>query len=187
MVTGRLDKALVRSERALELDPYNLRSQSFYAQVLYQARRFDEAIAMARKVLSVPPRSGVALTALSNSLYMKGMYDELVDMSIEERIKDPALREDLKRGYAENGYDWAQKRLNDILEAGYGKPGGVPAIVLVHFCARTKDKDRVIHWLEKAYQQHDSNVPYLRIDPEFDFVRDDPRFRDIMRRVGLPN
>ena len=92
----------------------------------------------------------------------------------------------MKRAYAENGDDWAQKKLNDILEAGYGKPGGVPAIVLVHFFARAKDKDRVILWLEKVYQRHESNIPYLGIDPEFDFVRDDPRFRDIMRRVGRP-
>jgi TolB-like protein/predicted Ser/Thr protein kinase len=186
MVTGRLDEALVKSARAMELDPYNVRTQSFHAQVLYQARRYDEAIAMARQALSVQPNNGVAQSALASSLFMKGMYDELMDNVIEKLIKDPELREELKRGYADNGFAWAQKRINDILEAGYGRPDGVPAIVLAHLYARAGDKDRVIEWLEKAYEEHDSNVPYVRGDPVFDFMRDDPRFQDLVRRMGLP-
>lgn len=136
MITGRMDEAIAKSERAMELDPYNVRVQSFHAQVLYAARRYDEAIAMARKALSVQPKNGVALSVLYDSLFMKGMYDDIMDMYIENRVKDPELREELKRGYAENGFAWAQKRVNDILEAGYGRPGGEGAIGLAHLCGQ---------------------------------------------------
>jgi tetratricopeptide (TPR) repeat protein len=170
----------------MELDPDNVKSQSFHAIVLYHARRYDEAIAMARKVLSAQPQNGVAQSALADSLFMKGMYDELIEITIEKWVKDAELREELKRGYAEKGFIWAQKRLIDILEADYGKPSGVRAIGLFQFCAQAKDKDRVIYWLERAYQQHDSNLPYTRVGPLLDFMRDDPRFQDLVRRVGLP-
>jgi tetratricopeptide (TPR) repeat protein len=186
MITGRLDEALVKSERNMELDPYNVKTQSFHAVVLSNTRRYDEAIAMARKVLSVQPQNGVAQSALSNSLFMKGMYDDLMDFDIEHGVQDPELREELKRGYAENGFAWAQKRLNEILEAGYGKPGGMKAIGLARFCGRAGDKGRFFYWLEKAYQEHDSNVPYVRVGANLDLVRDDPRFQDLMRRMGLP-
>ncbi|NWG75046.1 MAG: protein kinase [Rubrivivax sp.] len=186
MVTGRLDEALVKSERNMELDPYNVKSQSFHAIVLYHARRYDEAIAMARKVLSAQPQNGVAQSALSNSLFMKGMYDDLMALDIEHGVQDPELREELKQGYAKNGFAWAQKRFNEILEAGYGKPGGMKAHSLAHFCGRAGDKDRVIYWLEKAYQEHDSNLPYKPVDPALDFMRADQRFQDLVRRMGLP-
>jgi tetratricopeptide (TPR) repeat protein len=186
MITGRMDEALAKSERNMELDPYNVRAQSFHAQVLYRARRYDEAIAMARKVLSVQPKNGVAQSALSDSLFMKGMYDDLIEITIEQWVKDLKLKAELKEGYAENGFAWAQKRLNEILEAGCGRPGGMKAIGLAHFCARAGDKDRVITWLEKAYGEHDHSLPYVRVAPDLDLMRDDPRFQDLIRRMGLP-
>jgi serine/threonine protein kinase/tetratricopeptide (TPR) repeat protein len=186
MIMGRMDEALAKSERAMELDPHNVRNQSFHAQVLFIAHRYDEAIALARRALSVQPNNGVAQSALSSSLFMKERYDELMDFDMEKWIKDPQLREGLKRGYAENGFAWAQKRLNEILEAGYEKPGGMKAITLAEFFARAGDKDRAFYWLEKAYEEHDSNLPYKRVGPIMAFMRDDSRFQDLLRRMGLP-
>ena len=57
--------------------------------------------------------------------------------------------------------------------------------VLANYYARAGDKERVIEWLGKAYEEHNNNLPYMRT-PAFDLVRDDPRFQDLVRRVGLP-
>jgi len=185
VVMGRLDEAITKSERAMELDPYNVRTQSFHAVVLMHARRFDEAVALARKALSVQPNTQVAGSALMDSLLMKGMHDELLAMERERWGKDPELAKALDQGYAEAGFREAEKRLTDILAARYGRPGSVTGYTLANYYARAGEKDRVIEWLEKAYEEHNNNLPYMRT-PVFDLVRDDPRFQDLARRVGLP-
>jgi TolB-like protein len=184
LVTGRLDEAIAKSQRAMELDPYNIRSQSFHATVLMHGRRFDEAIAVARKALSVQP-SEVARTALIDSLFKKGMHDELMTLERERWAKDPESTKALEEGYAERGFFGAEQSLADALAARYGRPGSVTAYTLANYYARAGDKDRVIEWLEKAYLEHNNNLPYMRT-PVFDLVRSDPRFQDLVRRVGLP-
>jgi serine/threonine protein kinase/tetratricopeptide (TPR) repeat protein len=185
LVMGRLDEAIVKSERALELDPYNIRSQSFHATVLMHVRRFDEAIAVARKVLRVQPNSEVARTALIDSLFKKGMLDELMTLERETWAKDPELTNALEQGYAANGFSGAERSLADALAARYGRPGSRTAYTMANYYARAGDKDCVIEWLEKAYLEHNNNLPYMRT-PVFDLVRSDPRFQDLVRRVGLP-
>ncbi len=185
LVMGRLNEALAKSERALELDPYNIRTQSFRAQVLYHARRFDEAIALAREVLAAQPNNGVARSALMDSLFMKEMHDELLTMERERWGKDPDLANALEHGFAEAGFTEAEKRLADVLAARYGRPGSVTGYTLANYYARAGEKGRVIEWLEKAYLEHNNNLPYMRT-PVFDLVRDDPRFQDLVRRMNLP-
>jgi tetratricopeptide (TPR) repeat protein len=184
MVMGRLDEAIARSERAMELDPHNIRTQSFHATVLMHARRFDEAIAVARKALSAQPND-VARSALIGSLFKKGMAAELMTLERERWARDPELTRALEQGYAEKGYSGAEKSLANALAARYGRPGSVTAYTLANYYARAGDKERVIEWLEKAYLEHNNNLPYMRT-PVFDLVRSDPRFQALWRRIGLP-
>jgi tetratricopeptide (TPR) repeat protein len=186
MNMGRPKEAQAAIERALELDPYNIRIQSFYAQVLLGARRYDDSIAAARKVLSIQPNTGVAITALTAALFKKGLYDELLALERDRWAKDPELIEALEKGRMEAGFPGAVKRFADILASRYGKPGGPRAYILANSYARAGDIDRVIEWLEKAYEEHDNNMPYIGKNPLFDLVRSDPRFQDLVRRVGLP-
>jgi TolB-like protein/tRNA A-37 threonylcarbamoyl transferase component Bud32 len=185
LVRGRLDEAITKSKRSMELDPYNIRNQSFHAVVLMHSRRFDEAIAVARKVLSVQPRSEVARSALMDSLFMRGRHDDLLAVEREKWAKDHELSQALEQGYGEAGFSGAEGRLADALAARYGRPGSVSGYTLANCYARAGDKDRVIEWLGKAYEEHNNNLPYMRT-PVFDLVRDDPRVQDLARRVGLP-
>jgi tetratricopeptide (TPR) repeat protein len=186
LVTGRLDEAIAKSQRAMELDPYNIRSQSFHATVLMHGRRFDEAIAVARKALSVEPNNEVALSALRVSLFMRGRYDELFALDKQRWAEDSEVTQALETGYGETGYPGAMKKLADVLAARYGKPRGPRGIILALYYARAGDKERVIEWLNKAYEEHDNNMAYIGSDPIFDVARDDPRFQDLLRRIGLP-
>jgi serine/threonine protein kinase/tetratricopeptide (TPR) repeat protein len=184
LVTGRLDEAIAKSERALELDPYSIRTQSFHATVLMHARRFDEAIAVARRALSIQS-SEVARTALRDSFFMKGMHAEFMTMEKERWANDPELTKVMEQGYDENGVRGAEKNLADALAARYGRPGGVTAYTLANHYARAGDGERVIEWLEKAYLEHNNNLPYLGT-PVFDLVRADPRLQSLRRRMNLP-
>ncbi|MDH4270605.1 MAG: protein kinase [Candidatus Aminicenantes bacterium] len=185
MIMDRRDEAFAKIERALELDPHNIMVQSFYAQVLLGARRYDDAIAVARKVLSLQPNTGVAITALIGALFKKGLYEELLALERERWAKDAEILEALEKGHLEAGYPGAVKRLADVLAARYGKPGGPRAYIVANSYARAGDIERVIEWLEKAYEEHDNSMPYIGGNPHFDLVRSDPRFQDLVRRVGV--
>jgi TolB-like protein/tRNA A-37 threonylcarbamoyl transferase component Bud32 len=185
MITGRPEEAMAMIERALELDPFNVRIQSFYAMVLLYVRRYDDAIAAARKAMSSQPDAPLAKSALINAFFMMGRYKEIMALERERWTKDREVLEALEQGYAEAGLPGARRRQCEILAARYGKPGGVTAFTLAIFNAQAGDKDRVIEWLENAYEARDGNVPYKGM-PMFDLMRSDPRFEDLVRRVGLP-
>jgi len=186
MVTRRLYEALAKSERAVELDPYNVRTQSFHAQVLLGARRYDETIAVARQALRAQPNNQVAQTALLGALFMKGRFSELMDWERERWAGDRELLEALEEGHREGGYAAALTKFSKILAARYGKPGGPRGYHLANCFARAGDKESTIEWLEKAYEEHDNNMPYTESNPAFDLARDDPRFQDLVRRMKLP-
>jgi TolB-like protein len=175
-----LIKAKSAALKALALDDQEVEAR----QVLFHVRRFDEAIAMARKALSVQP-SVVARSALTDSLFKSGRHDEVSILEREGWAKDPQLTEASEQGFAANGFSGAQRGLADALAARYGRPGSVTAYTLANYYARAGDGERVIEWLEKAYLEHNNNLPYMRT-PVFDLVRSDPRFQDLLRRIGLP-
>jgi len=184
MHMGRRDEAMARIEKALELDPFNVKIQSFYAVDLNYVRRYDDAIAVARKALSMQSKTPVAGTALMTALFAKGMYDEALAAERERCAGDRELLEALDRGYTEGGFTGAKKRLADTLAARFGKFGGVQTYHLANLYLHAGDRERVFIWLEKAYAERNRNMPYMVL--HFDSLRSDPRFQDLVRRVGLP-
>jgi tetratricopeptide (TPR) repeat protein len=185
MHMGRVDEAMERIERAVELDPFNVKVLSFYVADLLNARRYDKAVAVAQRATAIQPDAPVAKNNMIVALFMKGSFDELMVIERERWAKDPELIEALEKGYAEGGYRAAKRRHADVLAGRFGKPGGTNAYTLAIYYAHAGDRDRVIEWLEKAYEERDSNMPYIG-GPVFDFVRSDPRFQDLVRRIGLP-
>ena len=72
-----------------------------------------------------------------------------------------------------------------VLATRFGKPGGVGAFHMANLYVHAGDRERTLEWLQRAYDAHDPNMPYLR-GPQWDSVSSDPRFQDLVRRVGLP-
>jgi serine/threonine protein kinase/tetratricopeptide (TPR) repeat protein len=184
MHMGRKDEAMAMIEKALELDPFNLKVQSFYAMDLNYVRRYDEAIAVARKILKMQPNTPLGITTLMTAFFAKGMYDETLALEKERCAGDPELLRALDQGYAEGGFAVAKKRLADTLAARFGKPGGVSPYHLANLYLHAGDRDLVFEWLERAYAEHNRNMPYLRL--HFYSLRDDPRFQNLLQRMNLP-
>jgi tetratricopeptide (TPR) repeat protein len=188
---GRQNEAIAEAERAVQLDPFNQKVWSFQAQVLLSARRYDEAIAAGRAAWKLQPDAPVARTALLGAFFAKGMFEEAYAnemrfVTTNPQLKSyPDLKDALERGYAEAGYRGAERRLADVLATRFGKPGGVGAFHMANLYVHGGDGSRALGWLERACEARDPNMPYLR-GPQWDSVRADPRFQDLMRRVGLP-
>jgi tetratricopeptide (TPR) repeat protein len=185
MHMGRQGEALAEIERALELDPFSVRTLSFYAADLVYAHRYDDAIAAARKALGLQADALVARNALYQAHLLKGSYAEALEMDRSFYAKDRELVEALDTGFAGGGYAGAQKKLVDVWTARFGKPGGERAWALTLRCLYAGDRDAAMRWLERAYAEGDANVPYIG-QPMFDPLRADPRFQDLVRRLGLP-
>jgi tetratricopeptide (TPR) repeat protein len=186
MVMGRQDEALEQIHKALELDPFNGGVQSFHAVILMNAGRYEEAVAVARKVLSGQPDIPVARVALLDSLFKLGRYDELAALDRARWVKDPELTAALDRGIAEHGYARTVKSLVDILASRHGKPGSTSSTHSLSLgYARAGDKDATLEWLERAYREHDNNLAYIGVNRAFEFLHSDPRFQDLVRRVGV--
>lgn len=127
----------------------------------------------------------VARTAVLGSLFMKGEFEEAYRGELEHFGGDPELKNALERGHAEGGYRNAAKRLADVLAGRFGKAGGTGAYHMANLYVHAGDRERTLEWLHRAYEVRDPNMPYLA-QPRWDSVRADPRFQDLVRRMGLP-
>ncbi len=185
---GRVDEAIPHSEIAIELDPFAPLFHGLYAMVLLYQRRYDDSIAAARTAMALQPSAPVARTALQHAYILKGMRDEQLAIQRARIAVDPERVEAFERGLEEGGYEGAQRGIADVLAARHGKSGkGVYrgwGIAIRYLDAG--DYTKAINWLEKAYEEHDPNLPYIGL-PLFDPLRSDPRFQDLLRRIGLPS
>jgi eukaryotic-like serine/threonine-protein kinase len=182
----RPKEAELQADRALELDPLSTLVQGIYAMHLMAWRRYDDAIALLRKILETAPDDAIALSTLRSAYHMKHMYKEALEIwkaSYTVRGDQEAV-EALERGFAEAGYQGALRRVADMLVARSQKTFVTPWQIATLYTRAGMNKE-AIDWLEKAYQAHDQNMPYICIDPIFDGLRNEPRFQDILRRMKL--
>ena len=186
MSMGRGEQALAEIERAMELDPLSIRTVTYYTGVLIGMRRYDDAIAAARQALSLESDLQTAKAQLQNALFLRGSYDEALAIDKEVFAQDPEIMEALNRGYAEEGYAGAQAGVVRVWTARFGKRGGQPAIRLASRCIHAGDEEGALRWLEQAYADGDHNIPGIGGPVFHDLLRSDPRYQDLLRRVGLP-
>jgi TolB-like protein/Tfp pilus assembly protein PilF len=183
---GRYTEAMDEAHRGLELDPLSLYSNAQVGFVFAAQRDYDNAIARLQKTLEIDPNFGLAYNYLAECYEAKGMYDR--SMEAEERLLTlfglPEMAAELKRVYATSGTKGV--RLWSIAQdSDPAKPGYSPATVAENY-ALLGDKDNAFAWLEKAYQRKASELIFLKSEPRWDNLRSDPRYADLVRRIGFP-
>jgi TolB-like protein len=181
--TGHRSEALAEVERGVDLDPVSGRSFHFEGFIYYFSRQYDQALSLIRRgrELDINPPSW---SFLMGDVYAeKGLYTE----SIREFTKSgngPYSLGHLGNAYARTGQLDAAVRTISPLEEHVKKDGvGRYEIALVY--TGLGKKQEAFKWLEEAYNAHDVGLVYLNADPCLDPLRSDPRFEDLVRRVGL--
>jgi TolB-like protein/DNA-binding winged helix-turn-helix (wHTH) protein/Flp pilus assembly protein TadD len=183
---GRFDEAFAESERARQLDPLSPIIASDHATILYYSRQYENALQQCRSVLELDPNFEHARDLMIGSLTQLGRYDEAIGL-----INRPPESD-------ENPWSWAKKanvygRSGQTEEARralvkaeqFSDSGPARGLILLIAYSGTGQKDRVIELLQKAYAEHSSAVVPIKVDPMYDPFRSDPRFEDLLRRVGL--
>jgi eukaryotic-like serine/threonine-protein kinase len=182
-IMGRPKEAMEAIERVLALDPLNPLFQSFYAMDLIYVRRYDEALAAARKA----PDNPVAVNATWWAYSLKKMPKETyaaVKAYLQMSYSDKNVEDALDRGYAEGGYQEAVKRAAAALIAR-SRTAFVLPFDVAGLYVDAGERTLAVDWLEKAFDARDPNMPYLG-NPFYESLRGEPRYQDLLRRIGLP-
>lgn len=185
---GRQQEAIEQSQRALDLDPLDVRLSNALGVGLMFARRFDEAIAQFRECLKLEPSNITAHYGLAMSYEGLGQHDQAVDpwgLWLRRR-GEPAVAEAFEREYRAHGYSAASRllfrtRLEQELNRRHPDPW-----YLAYFHARLDEKDEAFRWLERAYEDRNPGLLQIRVDSDVDNLRSDPRYNDLVRRIGFP-
>jgi eukaryotic-like serine/threonine-protein kinase len=188
MTMGRNAEALTRMKKSLELDPLSLIINDAIGWAHYHARQYDEAVEQLLRTVELDPNYPMTYWLLG-LLYRKiARYDLAIsagEKGVNQSGGSPLMRAALAQTFATAGA--AQKAiqiLDDLQKLATER------YVAPHFFAGIYvglgEHDRALEYLEKSYAEHCHWLIYLHIDPSLDDLRNDPRFHDLLRRVGLP-
>ena len=183
---GRMDEALALEERARELDPVAISGGSV-AWILFQSHRYEDAIRELRSELAVNPNNVPALWNLGFVLDANNESKDAIpplEKALSLSNRSPAVMAILIRAYAHAGRKAdALRLLGEMKERN--KQGYVPAGAFVNAYLGLGDKEETFVWLEQAYKEQSNILQFVKVHPYFDPIRNDPRFVDLVHRVGL--
>jgi serine/threonine protein kinase/Flp pilus assembly protein TadD len=187
-IIGRRDELLRNARRAVELDPLSRIINSYLGRAYYLTRQYDAAIQQYQKTLEIDKDFPVAHLFLGMAYTQKGRHTE----AITEIRKAADLSGETPAMIAVLGYAFAAagkrgetlKVLGNLLEPAKRKFVSSADIAVIY--AGLGERDEALKWLEKAYEESSLWAISLKLDPELDGLRADPRFADLERRVGLP-
>jgi TolB-like protein/DNA-binding winged helix-turn-helix (wHTH) protein/Flp pilus assembly protein TadD len=182
----RYDEAIAEMRKAESLDPLSLIINADLAELLLLAHSYDESILQSRKTIEMDPNFALAHNQLAQAYLQEQKYDEAVaelQKAVQLSGGSPTCIANLARAYVASGKrSEAVKLLRDLKKRSSPSYSHGSEIAVVY--ASLGDTDQAMNWLEKGYEERFN--PGVLLRPGFDPLRSDPRFEDLVRRVGLP-
>jgi TolB-like protein/DNA-binding winged helix-turn-helix (wHTH) protein/Tfp pilus assembly protein PilF len=180
---GRNSEAIAEMRKAENLDPLSLIISADMAEILLVAHLNDEAVEQSRRTIDMDPHFGIAHYELGQAFVQKHSYNEAIaefQKAIELSGGSIPCTSNLAYAYAvSNQRNEAVKILNDLLTRSTRNASEI-ALMYVGL----GEKDQAMKWLERAYAEHFN--PSILVRPAFDPLRSDPRFQNLVHRIGLP-
>jgi serine/threonine protein kinase/Tfp pilus assembly protein PilF len=180
---GRFDESVVEHRAALELDP----TSQFYNQglcaILWSAERFDESIQQCRRLVELYPEVSMVHGMLSNDYaskkdYAQALHELQLNLTMDGEREISAA---LGKAYVTAGWEGVLKKEVEIYQVP-GKNYDPPSVASAY--AELGDKEKAFYWLNKAYDEHE--LLFIKTEPVYSGLHSDPRYADLMRRMGLP-
>jgi TolB-like protein/DNA-binding winged helix-turn-helix (wHTH) protein/Tfp pilus assembly protein PilF len=184
--TGRMQEALAESKHALQFDPFSLVINLGFAHRLYWMRQYDQAIDQGRKTLSLDPSYSPETWSVALAYEQKGQCDGAIATLriVKSSQRNAFTLASFGHIYALCRNASAARAIIRELEGRSQKEYVDPyAVALVY--AGLEQNDEAFAWLQKASQQHSPLFTFLEVEPMLDPLRIDPRFQELLRRVGL--
>ncbi|MGH9907408.1 MAG: tetratricopeptide repeat protein, partial [Pyrinomonadaceae bacterium] len=191
---GRFDEGAIEAKRAQEIDPISPNFHIYAGWNFYHARQYDKSIEAANRVIELDPNVSMAHNILARSYAEKKMYQDAVSAgqraaTLSERKGQLSKEHPLSLaslGYAYAVYGKASEarqiieELKDLSSRSYISPNHFAVIY-----AGLGENDKALEYLAKTFEERDEMQRFVKVSPIFDSLRSDPRFVDLMRRVGL--
>ena len=175
-------------KRALELDPLSVMVTNTMAWHSYMMRQYDDTIEYGRRTLDIEPSNYMSHYYRYMAFRQKQRHEEAID-ELKEMVSLMGFNRvvgAIESGYRESGHKGAALRaaqaMASIGQGHFREPFGT-AIAYAH----GDDNDRAFEWLEHSVEERTPALIYLKAIPDWDSLRDDPRFQDLLRRMNFPD
>lgn len=184
---GRTEEAITETKRALELDPTSLVVNAELAWAYYVARQYDQSIAQGRKTLELDPNFVYTSWVIAQAYAQTGRHQESMAELTRARTIDANwsyLVSELGYAYAASGQRVeAQKIVRQLEERAAHEY--IDAMLIAYIHVALGQKDEAFVWFEKGYHERSGVMPWLKCEPKWDPIRDDPRFANLLPRIGV--
>jgi len=187
LATERLDEALKQIKRAQELDPFSAGVRKNLGTYFLYTRQYDKALEEYRKTLEIDSKAAIH-GYMALAYQQKGMFNEAFQETQKMRASKLSTEqmEQLRQAYVTSGYNGVVtteiRLLKERSRGQYESPAE-----LARLCATVGQKDEAFEQLNKAYEARSDALIWIKVDPRYDNLRSDPRFSDLLKRVGLAN
>ena len=189
---ARFDESIAEGRRALELDPLSPGISEDVGYNYMVARRYVEAIASLQKAIELDPNGTLGHAELATAHTSSGQYGPALAEFEKVNAQVTPVTADNQNAASQLGWLYAiSGRRADALKLAREFEGlSAQSYVDFYFIATIYvglgDKDQTFHWLEKAYQERSNQIAWLAVDPFWYPIHSDPRYKDLLRRIGLP-
>jgi tetratricopeptide (TPR) repeat protein len=187
-VTGRTKEAIIEIKRGLELAPIAIDINGELGFAYYYASEYDRAIEQFRKTLEMDPTFMLSYLFIGQAYEQKGMYEAAVaELNKAKTLSGGWLSIEAELGcaHAASGHRAEAHKVLQALRERAAREYVNPYLLATIYLA-LGERDQALAWLEKAYAERSTFIPFLKVEPKFGSLRSDPRFIDLVRRVGLP-
>jgi tetratricopeptide (TPR) repeat protein len=193
---GKTDEALEEISKALELDPFSVVINRMKGNILGFAKRYDEAVVQLKKTEELYPENALVKFNLGDAYASQKMYPEAVEQYLIALKLEGQRPEDIEKfdaAYKDSGWQgfWVkylenlEKQRKTLLETdptAYFNSEGI-----AYAYAAAGNKDKALEYLERAYEERDPNLVTIKMSEVYDFLSDDPRYRELIKKIGLPD
>ncbi|MGB2663768.1 MAG: protein kinase [Candidatus Acidiferrum sp.] len=190
LIGGREQEALAEVNRAHQLDPLTPVISTVAGFVHVLARQYDEAIVVCKKVANENPTFALAHNCLRDAYWGKDMYPQVIEEAkafgqLSGDRDESEFASALEQGFRSTGWKGALRKGIETREA-QRKTRHSSAYEIAALYVELGEKDQAFRWLDTAYQERDYSLLGLKTDYSLDPIRSDPRFAELVRKVGLP-